>query len=429
MERLIELLKKYEEISDYKITKVDKESNQLYFVLQKLETARVVNTTEINVTIYHRHDEKIGFATFSYSETESTEEVVNKIETSLEQAKLVSNEMFNLPEEGNYKKELASNLSNYSLSKMASKVSKTIFECINEEELSINSLEIFINKSTRRIINSRNIDKTEIKYTGFYEAIPTYTKEDPDDIAKSSVELFDEFSFGDFNEECIKEDVKQKLYEVKERYFAKKNSIENVPVILRNAELEQIFTSICAEVNYQNIYNHNNVLKVGDDLQNGGTGDKIILNLRGIIPSSSESLLFDGEGIDFTDTCIINQGILENDYGTGRFAEYLGKKATGNLPCIDVSNGNLSEEELKNTPYLDCISFSGIQIDIASDYIGGEVRLAMYFDGEKEVPVTGISISGSLKSFLKDVKLLNEVVVSGAYRGPKKALSKCFKIF
>ena len=51
-----------------------------------------------------------------------------------------------------------------------------------------------------------------------------------------------------------------------------------------------------------------------------------------------------------------------------------------------------------------------------------EIRLAYYFDGEKTVPVTGISMSGKLSEALAGVKLDEKVTVDGAYEGPRRLL-------
>jgi hypothetical protein len=64
---------------------------------------------------------------------------------------------------------------------------------------------------------------------------------------------------------------------------------------------------------------------------------------------------------------------------------------------------------------------SGLQLDIYNDYIGGEVRLAYYFDGEREIPVTGISISGKLSDALANMRLSDIATVYEGYLGPKWA--------
>ena len=72
---------------------------------------------------------------------------------------------------------------------------------------------------------------------------------------------------------------------------------------------------------------------------------------------------------------------------------------------------------------------SGLQVDFYNDYIGGEIRLAYYCDGEKITPVTGISITGSLKQVLASIRLAQSSAVHDGYCGPEKAILQGMKIF
>ena len=72
---------------------------------------------------------------------------------------------------------------------------------------------------------------------------------------------------------------------------------------------------------------------------------------------------------------------------------------------------------------------SGLQVDFFSDYIGGEVRLAYYHDGQKLTPVTGISISGSVSDVLNTIRFSDETATQDGYMGPKKALLTNMNIF
>ena len=71
---------------------------------------------------------------------------------------------------------------------------------------------------------------------------------------------------------------------------------------------------------------------------------------------------------------------------------------------------------------------SGLQVDVYNDYIGGEVRLAYYFDGKEKHPVTGISISGKLSDALRSMRLSERVESVGRYRGPAYALFEGIEI-
>ena len=67
-------------------------------------------------------------------------------------------------------------------------------------------------------------------------------------------------------------------------------------------------------------------------------------------------------------------------------------------------------------------------MDLFNDYIGGEIRLAYWVDGEKAVPVTGISMSGKLSQVLANMRLSRESVTDGAYEGPALLMMPGMKV-
>ena len=126
---------------------------------------------------------------------------------------------------------------------------------------------------------------------------------------------------------------------------------------------------------------------------------------------------------------IVSDGKAVAYFGDNRYGQYLDEKPTGNLRCLCAGVGSLSEKELEKGPYLEVISMSGLQVDFFSDYIGGEVRLAYYHDGEKLTPVTGISISGSASEVLNSIRFSSKLSVYNGYMGPEKAQLTNMKIF
>ena len=106
-----------------------------------------------------------------------------------------------------------------------------------------------------------------------------------------------------------------------------------------------------------------------------------------------------------------------------RYGQYLGvQEPSGSLECIQAAPGTMTEADMKKAPYIECASLSGLQLDLYNDYIGGEIRLAYYFDGEKTVPVTGITMSGKLSQVLSSLRLSQAVCVEGEYQGPRRLL-------
>jgi len=415
IERIIDLLKADSGVSDYRINATKTESNELFFVHKDLETVRSTDTTDIKVTVFVAHDGKLGDATFSVYSSYTDEKIRSEIEAAKKKASLSSNQSYELPANESGAWESDSNFKNYDAPELAAMITDAVFSADCYRGGSINALEIFIYKDTITVKNSRGIDKTEIGYRAMVEAIPTWNEGE-------SVELYECYNFTEFDKATIIEEIDGKMREVRDRAAASKpESKLNCKVVLAAPELAQLVSELAGELNYGKIYNHSNAFSKGDEIQKSPAGDKLTVTMRGKMKGSVRSAAFDADGVTLKDTCVIEDGKAVGSFGPVRYACYLGEEVTGNLRCVEVNAGSMSEDELRSAPYFKCVSMSGLQLDIYSDYIGGEVRLAYYFDGEREIPVTGISISGKLSDALSSVRLASETTVYEEYKGPKFA--------
>ena len=200
-------------------------------------------------------------------------------------------------------------------------------------------------------------------------------------------------------------------------------------MILNKQELGELFGSICQDLNYATVYAHAGLFHKGDAIQTDPTGDQITITMAGSVPGNIRSAHFDSDGMTLTDRTIVEEGKAVAYYGANRFGQYLEEVPTGNLRCICVKPGTACQKCLTAAPYLEVLSMSGLQVDTFTDYIGGEIRLAYYHDGEKKIPVTGISISGSAGQVISNMGLSRELCVYDGYAGPEKAVLKGMKIF
>lgn len=416
MNRVINILKNTNGISDWRILSVRTESTELFFVHKNLETVRSTDTNDIKVTVYVAHDEKLGEATFSVYSSYDDEKIAEEIEKAKKKANIIANQPYSLPENEQGEYVSASNFANYKPHELASLISNACFEADCVEGGSINALEIFVYKDIVSVKNSRGIDKTQLKYRAMVEAIPTFNGEE-------SVELYEQYNFTEFDHALVVEEIAKKMREVKDRYEAKapENKL-SCPVVLDAPELDQLFGNFIGNLNFSTVYQHSNAFSVGDDIQKDAKGDRLTLTMRGEVKGSVSSSAFDSDGVTLVDRKIIEDGKAVALYGGTRFAQYLGEKATGNLGCMTVECGTLTDGAKKSAPYFRCASMSGLQVDIYNDYIGGEVRLGYYFDGEREIPVTGISISGKLSIALANMRLSSDAITYESYNGPKCAI-------
>ncbi len=411
------LLKENKDLSAYRIIEERIESYQLFFVHEKLETVRSTDSVGTDVTVYVDHDGNRGDASFKLYASTSEDEARGKIKNAVQKALRIDNQAYVLPANETLDGFIPSNFSQYEPRKLARLIAEAVFSADTCGNGSINALEVFVDKITLSVKNSDGIDKKEVKYSAMVEAIPTWTDGE-------SVELYECQRFNHFDAERIKTDIEAKMREVRDRGYATPPKEKlSCSVVLDAHELSRLFSNLAYELDYSAVYSHSNLYSVGDEIQTNATGDKISITMRGAVEGSVSSALFDFDGVTLCDTEIVKDGVATNYFGRNRFAQYLDRKPTGNLSCIEVNTGSLTDEMLAEKPYFRCVSLSGLQVDAFNDYIGGEVRLAYYCDGDKTVPVTGISISGKLSEALSGVLLSNEAVCKGSYKGPKLA---CF---
>ncbi len=422
MNKIIELLRKNHQVSDYKINIHNKESCELFFVKGRLETVRRTDTCDREITVYAHHGEYKGEAQFFVYPSTTEAEIEEKIDEAVKKALLINNKSFELPSDEQGEFEVESNFKNYEPTELATMIAEAVFEANRVENAALNSVEVFINKHKEELINSRGLRKSQIKYDAMAEAIPTYNGE------KQSVELYEQYNFSNFDKHEIMAQIAGRMEDVKARYDAVKPDFAiSCKVILDKLELAGLFAEIAYDVNYASVYSKSNFYKKGDCIQASDDCDKISITMAGESKGSVRSSKFDADGLFLGSIKIIDKGEVINYFGSNRYGQYLSEVPTGALPCICAEAGSV--DNVFEGEYLAVASMSGLQVDIYNDYIGGEVRLAYYCNGEKKIPVTGISISGKLSEVLGSIRFSKKTAVHNSYTGPEKAVLSHMKIF
>ena len=419
MNTIENLLRENPHVDGWRISETATKSYELFFVHRKLETVRSTDTVETGVTVYVDHDGAMGDSSFAVYASMTEKDIAGKIESAVARARLVSNQPYQLPEGGVLNAGLPTNMKDQDMKALGLRIADAVFAADTMEGGSINACEIFLYRDTLHVKNHRGVDKTQVVHRVMIEAIPTFT--DP----TQSVELYEDYRFTEFDPAAVTAEIAEKMREVRDRANAvKPETPMTVNVLLRPQEIHELLSNLADDANYAAVYARANVFQLGDDLQQGSTGDKLTFNLKSILSGCDKSSYFDADGTSLRDACIVRDGKVNSYYGSSRFAQYLDiPDPTGDLPsCVSVQPGTLGQDELKKEPYVECVSLSGLQVDLYNDYIGGEIRLAYYFDGKKTVPVTGITMSGKLSDALKGMRLSASACVSGPYEGPRRML-------
>ena len=425
MKTIIEHLKKNPQVSDYKINLNRKESFELFFVKGRLETARCTDSCDRQVTIYVNHGDYKGDSPFFVYPSTTEAQLDEKIEGAVRNALLIENKPYELPGKETGEFQVASNFEGQALPELAMTIADAVFGANTLAHGSLNSVEVFLNRHTDHVVNSRGLDKIQHRYTAMVEAIPTYNGE------TQSVELYEQYNFSSLSLEALTAEIARKMQEVQARYEAVTPDFSlDCPVVLQKQELHDLFSNFAGDLNYSTVYGHGNLFHKGDRVQTEPTGDRLTLTMKGAAEGNIKSTSFDGDGMSLGEITLIRDGLVENYYGSNRFGQYLGETPTGNLGCLCVAPGSAKCADLEGKAFLEVISMSGLQVDFFNDYIGGEIRLARYYDGKGGcTPVTGVSISGKLKEVLNHIRLSADTDIHDAYMGPAAAILSGLKIF
>ena len=424
MNTIIRHLESHTGISGYKINLERTESYELFFVKGALETVRNTDNTDKEVTVYVDHADFRGHASFHVYPSTTEKDLDKLIEEAAQKAKLIDNPRYELPAGETGDDTIESNFTDWDAAEVCARISNTVFSANTLEVTSLNAVEIFLNRITETVVNSNGLNKTQHLYRAMVEAIPTATENG------ESVELYEQYNFNALDEKELYEEIAAKLTQAKDRHDAKRMEISGVENVILNAqELKELFWNFADDLDYSAVYSHHNVFKKGDQLQSAPQGDLLGITLCASLPGSAASRAFDRDGMTLGEMRIIDGGKAVAYHGSNRFGQYLGETPTGILPVMKIDAGTAQEADLTAAPYLEIVSMSGIQTDFYSDYVGGEIRLAYWHDGEIIRPVTGVSVSGKLSEVLNHIRFSSDCCLMGSYYGPRKAIIEGFNIF
>jgi len=408
IKKLIKALEKNNQVSDYLISENKETSHQAFFVLGKLETTRLVEVTEYEVTVYVRHDGVIGLSTFKVSHKLSAKEMDDMINEAVKSSLFVFNKDYNLVN-GLKKKTVKDEPFNDSFDVIINKLN-SIMKKVTRENIKFNAVEVFLDENTTHVVNSRGVNLTKTNNSLGIESIPSYDGE------KDKVEIYKYNKYNTLDYSKIEEDMVSSLNDVVSRYKATKlPKAQKIDVLIKENEVADFFMEFIRDYSYNNVYQGGTDKKVGDLLQDENAKTKLTVSLG----PSKKSQFFDNSGLLLKKNTIVEKGILKSYYGGNQYAQYLNTEPTGVADEIQVKKGNKTNEMITKGKYIEIISLSGIQIDVYADYIGGEVRLGILHDKNKTIPLNGFSFSGSFKSALNNLILSKETVKISGYQGPK----------
>lgn len=424
VEEIRKLLENNPEVSAYEIESVINEGRQIYFVMGKLETGRSVNSEEIHVTVYHDFEEYRGSSSFNVVASDNDESLKTKIEDCITKAKKVKNPYYPLAQ--NQESAVSAIDEKEDAKDALQKVSDAIFSADHFENHSLNAVEIFLDINHFCFLNSNNICHKYDKASMFIEAIPSYKGE------TGEYELYYSTRKGNFSADGLLKEMEEALKNVRYRAEAKRidevDLPEDIPVYVKGEMTGMLMWYFADQLSYQNVYYQTNHFKVGDRI----CDQPFSLTLKGEVAGATSSSPVDGHGLRLHASKVIDHGVAVQRWGDLRYGTYLKEEnITGAYPVLVMDGYKpVSHEEFRQ-PHITILHFSSPQLDESSGYFGGEVRLALYENGEEVIPLSGFSISGNIFEAIKDAAYSEKTCINNGwncFQGPEYMILKHLSI-
>ncbi len=403
-------------VRDWSVAELKNEGAELYFVKKQLDTRRAKDTTIYRVTVFRNEDGKTGENTIKMLASYSDGKMVSDIRDAYTAAGFAMNPGYGLPKPVKaplVKKE--GPLFELPLAEIAGRMAKAAFRADTRADSFLNSLEVFANRGTVRVVTSAG---TDVSWeTASVNGEFVVQVKEPEDV-----EMFFLFEYDTLAENALEAKAAEALAFVNDRAVAKKIVPSGKYDVLISGENAAEFMDFYgARSSAMMVYSHYSQWEIGQDVTGAGI-DPLDLTLRATEPYSLE-------GVPMKDRPLLEKGVLRTIHGDQRFAEYLGIEPTGTYEKSSCDNaGTASFEDFRKKPVIWPVMFSSFDVDILSGDFGGEVRLGYWFDGEKTVPVTGFSISGSLIDAQKTMETTTDRYTSKKYDGPFAFLVKDVQI-
>ncbi len=415
---ILACLKANKNISAYELSIIDKDSRELFYVLDHLEINRAVKVKTVTVKVYVNDKKSTGVSSVVVTAADDVKSLASKLSKAVTRAKSAKNPYYPLAERKENLKDLKKTKKD--LNEVATKVAKAVFKADVYKNGWINSTEIFVSNFKEEFINSNGVDHVSERFKIEVECIPTWSNK------KEEFELYKFYESDKTDYKKISEEIDEILNLAKARSVAKTlkdvKLSEDLPVLVKNDMLEYIARTFASDLNYRSVFMHDNHYSKGDKVSD----TPFDLTMKPVISGCSASRKFDSHGTLLSSVKLIEKGVVRNTYGDIQFGYYnKEKKISGNLPVAQL---NAEGSEYKKAPHLIIENFSSPQLESDSGYWGGEVRLARYFDGKKYIPLTGFSIAGNIYEDIKNVKFSKEEAQTSRYKGPKYMIFEGIKI-
>ena len=403
LEKLIQILKE-SGVYAWEINDETEEGWEFYFIRRALDQNRAKSVREIKLKVYQRLGEgdTMGSAAAVLAPTATEAELRKSVESLAYQATLAPNRTYELrkPEPAHAAFRAGETAD---ASAIAGDFLKTMDAIPETETEDLNSYEIFASSVTRRFCSSQGIDVTERYPRSMIEAVVNARRDGHE------IELYRLYNSGSCDAAGLTRDLTRAMAYGRDRLLAIPTpALGRADLLLSTDDAKQVYEYFVTRMDTSMVFRRMSDWPLGKPIDGDILGDKVTVTAVRELPNSSENRAFDAEGAPIRDTVLLRESVPEHYLGGRMFSSYMGIEDSFLPGNITVSGGTKAAEELQGGKCLEVVEFSDFQVDPMTGDMFGEIRLAYWRDGEKTVPVSGGSVSGNMRDFVREMYLSRE---------------------
>ncbi len=404
LEQVLEILRS-SGVYAWEVSDVKTEGWEFYFIRHALDQNRAKSVEHVTVRVYQRiGDDQIGTAAAELPPTATAAEAKKLLDSLAYQATLAPNRIYAL--HGHTAAHDAPRTdAPVDVSAMAREFISAMASIPETPGEDLNSYEIFTAAVTRRFVTSEGIDVTETYPDSMLEAVVNARSEGHE------IELYRMYRSGSPDAAGLRRDLERVMAYGRDRlHTVPTPALGTADVVFSGDDAKQIYDYFIDRLDPAMVLRRMSDWKLGEPIESDVRGDRVTLEALRTLPNSSRNRAFDKEGAPIRDTVMIRGGVPEHYLGGRMFSAYMGLEDSFIPGNFAVSGGTKSAEALRQGKYLEVVEFSDFQVDAMTGDIFGEIRLAYWHDGETVTPVSGGSISGNMRDFIKEMYLSEERV-------------------
>ena len=405
LNQLIEILKS-SGADAWELTETVTEGWEFYFIRHALDQNRVRDLREYTVKVYRKSGDGqfLGSAAGEIPPTADRAETARLVDQLLLSAGLVRNPAYTLraPEGPAAPADPAP--SAVSLPEISSAFLSALKQVPETESEFLNSVELFVSRVRKHFVNSEGVDVVSDYPSSMVEAVVNARNEGHE------IELYRMYLSGSCDEARLRQDLSEVLSFGRARLSAVPTpALEKADVVFSTDAACEIYTWYASRMNAAYKHLRYSDWEAGAPVAEAEEGaDRITLTAVPFLPNSSRNFAFDPEGAPITETVQIRENVAEAFLGARQFSQYLGLAHSFQPSNLKVSGGREGADVLREGDFLEPVEFSDFQVNPLTGDIAGEIRLAFWHHGGQVTPVTGGSVSGSMKDFAKSIRFSRE---------------------